>query len=122
MRYTEARLTKLAEEMLADIDQDTVFRRDNFDATLQEPVMIPTKFPNHLCNGTMGIAVGMATNMAPHNLNEVMDAALLLLQKEGKKMMGTVINEMGLEEEKELTYEVSIDEIMEIIKGPDFPT
>ncbi|GHV24710.1 hypothetical protein FACS1894176_01620 [Bacteroidia bacterium] len=122
MRYTEARMTKLAEEMLADIEQDTVARRDNFDATLQEPIMLPTKFPNHLCNGTMGIAVGMATNMAPHNLNEVLDASLLLLQKEGKKMMGIEINEMGLEEEKEVSYEVSIDEIMEIIKGPDFPT
>jgi DNA gyrase subunit A len=122
MRYTEARLTKLAEEMLADIDQDTVARRDNFDATVQEPVMLPTKFPNHLCNGTMGIAVGMATNMAPHNLNEVLDASLLLLQKEGKIIKGTVINELGLEEEKEFPYEVSIDEIMDIIKGPDFPT
>lgn len=122
MRYTEARMTKLAEEMLADIEQDTVARRDNFDATVQEPVMLPTKFPNHLCNGTMGIAVGMATNMAPHNLNEVLDASLLLLQKEGKKMMGTVINELWMEEEKEVAYEVSIDEIMDIIKGPDFPT
>ena len=110
MRYTEARLTKIAEEMLADIEQDTIDRRDNFDASLKEPIMLPTKFPNHLCNGTMGIAVGMATNMAPHNLNEVLDASLLLLQKEGKKdKAGNPI-------------EVSIDEIMEIIKGPDFPT
>jgi DNA gyrase subunit A len=94
MRYTEARLTKLAEEMLKDIEQDTVLRRDNFDGSLQEPVMLPTKFPNHLCNGTMGIAVGMATNMAPHNLTEVIDASLLLLQKEGKLMKGTVVNEL----------------------------
>jgi DNA gyrase subunit A len=122
MRYTEARLTKLAEEMLKDIEQDTVNWRDTFDASRKEPIMLPTKFPNHLCNGTMGIAVGMATNMAPHNLTEVLDASLLLLQKEGKKMMGTVVNEMGLEEEKEVSYEVSIDEIMEIIQGPDFPT
>jgi len=86
MRYTEARLTKLAEEMLADIEQDTVDRRPNFDGSLQEPIMLPTKFPNHLCNGTMGIAVGMATNMAPHNLNEVLDACLLLLEKEGKEI------------------------------------
>ena len=84
MRYTEARLTKIAEEMLTDIDQDTVDWRDNFDGSLQEPIMLPTKFPNHLCNGTMGIAVGMATNMAPHNLNEVLDASLLLLENEGK--------------------------------------
>ncbi len=86
MRYTEAKLTKIAEEMLADIEQDTVDWRDNFDASLQEPIMLPTKFPNHLCNGTMGIAVGMATNMAPHNLTEVIDASLLLIEKEGKKV------------------------------------
>ena len=82
MRYTEARLTKLAEEMMDDIEQDTVDWRLNFDGTLKEPAMLPTKFPNQLCNGTMGIAVGMATNMAPHNLNEVLDACHLLLQKE----------------------------------------
>lgn len=109
MRYTEARLTKLAEEMVADIEQDTVDWKDNFDGSLQEPGVLPTKFPNHLCNGTMGIAVGMATNMAPHNLNEVIDASLLLIEKEGKE----------IEWEK---YIVSIDEIMEIIKWPDFPT
>jgi DNA gyrase subunit A len=93
MRYTEARLTKLAEEMMDDIEQDTVDWRLNFDGTLREPVMLPTKFPNQLCNGTMGIAVGMATNMAPHNLNEVLDACHLLLEKEGKKMMAKVIDE-----------------------------
>ncbi|EKD24870.1 MAG: hypothetical protein ACD_80C00145G0004 [uncultured bacterium (gcode 4)] len=110
MRYTEARLTKIAEEMLTDLEQDTVDRRDNFDGSLQEPIMLPTKFPNHLCNGTMGIAVGMATNMAPHNLNEVLEASLLLLEKEGKK------------DKKWEPIVVSIDDIMEIIKGPDFPT
>ncbi|MCX6824057.1 MAG: DNA topoisomerase 4 subunit A [candidate division SR1 bacterium] len=110
MRYTEARLTKIAEEMLNDIEQDTVDRRDNFDGSLQEPIMLPTKFPNHLCNGTMGIAVGMATNMAPHNLTEVLDASLLLLEKEGMK------------DKKGETIVVSIDQIMEIIQGPDFPT
>ncbi|MFA7717464.1 MAG: DNA gyrase subunit A, partial [Candidatus Absconditabacterales bacterium] len=137
MRYTEARLTKIAEEMLADIDQDTIDRRDNFDGSLKEPIMMPTKFPNHLCNGTMGIAVGMATNMAPHNLNEVLDASLLLLEKEGKplkksgkveKLKGGKIADVTQEglpldiPEAKTTYEVSIDEIMEIIKGPDFPT
>lgn len=110
MRYTEARLTKIAEEMLTDIEQDTIDRRDNFDGSLQEPIMLPTKFPNHLCNGTMGIAVGMATNMAPHNLNEVLDASLLLLEKEGKT------------DKKWEPIIISIDQIMEIIKGPDFPT
>lgn len=118
MRYTEARLTKIAEEMLADLEQDTVDWRDNFDGSLKEPVMLATKFPNHLCNGTMGIAVGMATNMAPHNLNEVLDASLLLLQKEGKEEI--VIDENGAEIKRPIS--VSVEEIMEIIKGPDFPT
>jgi len=135
MRYTEARLTKIAEEMLNDIEQDTVDWRDNFDGSLQEPIMLPTKFPNHLCNGTMGIAVGMATNMAPHNINEVLDASLLLLEKEGKPL--TEEQKAQAEQNKLIddttaveidttpistTYSVSIDEIMEIIKGPDFPT
>lgn len=122
MRYTEARLTKLAEEMMEDIEQDTIDWRLNFDGTLKEPVMLPTKFPNQLCNGTMWIAVWMATNMAPHNLNEVLDACHLLLTKEWKKMMATVINENWIEEEKEVEYSVTVDEIMDIIKGPDFPT
>ena len=119
MRYTEARLTKIAEEMLADLEQDTVDWRDNFDGSLKEPIMLATKFPNHLCNGTMGIAVGMATNMAPHNLNEVLDASLLLLQKEGKSDV-IAYDESGAEIRK--PYSVSIEEIMQIIKGPDFPT
>ena len=118
MRYTEARLTKIAEEMLADLDQDTIDWRDNFDGSLKEPIMLPTKFPNHLCNGTMGIAVGMATNMAPHNLTEVLDASLLLLKKEGKEE--TVVDENWAEVKQK--YCVSIEEIMDIIKGPDFPT
>lgn len=80
MRYTEARLTKIAEEMLEDILQDTVNRRDNYDSSRQEPSVLPTKFPNHLCNGTLGIAVGMATNMPPHNLTEIIDASLLLIE------------------------------------------
>ena len=110
MRYTEARLTKIAEEMLSDIEQNTVDWRDNFDGSLQEPVMLPTKFPNHLCNGTMGIAVGMATNMPPHNLIEVLDACQLLLDQEGKTLEdGTIVK-------------ITVDDIMEIIKGPDFPT
>lgn len=94
MRYTESRLTKLGEEMLDDIDLDTVDRKPNYDNSLQEPIVVPTKFPNHLCNGTMGIAVGMATNMAPHNLTEVLDACMMLIANP----------------------EASIDDIMEIIK------
>ncbi len=100
MRYTEARLTKIAGEMLEDIEQDTVDRRDNYDSSRQEPIMLPTKFPNHLCNGTMGIAVGMATNMPPHNLAEVIDACLLLIKDP----------------------EATIEDIMEYIKWPDLPT
>ena len=99
-RYTEARLTPIAEEMLQDIDLDTVDWQDNYDGSTQEPKFLPTKFPNHLANGTMGIAVGMATNMAPHNLGEVIDALKLLL----------------------VNPDASIDEIMQIIEGPDFPT
>ena len=100
MRYTEAKLTKIAEEMLFDIKQSTVDRRENYDQSRQEPITLPTKFPYTLCNGTMGIAVGMATNMPPHNLCEVIDACLLLIDKP----------------------EAEISEIMEHIKGPDFPT
>lgn len=120
MRYTEARLTKLAEEMTADIDQDTIDWRDNFDGTLKEPIVLPTKFPNHLCNGTMWIAVWMATNMAPHNLCEVIDACLLLIEKEGKEYSIDLPWENW--ETQKQKYSVSIDEIMEIIKWPDFPT
>lgn len=79
MRYTEARLTKIAEEMLEDIMQDTVDWRDNYDSSRREPSVLPTRFPNHLCNGTLGIAVGMATNMPPHNLAEIIDASLMLI-------------------------------------------
>jgi DNA gyrase subunit A len=100
MRYTESRLTKIGEEMLEDIDLDTVDWRPNYDNSLMEPIVVPTKFPNHLCNGTMGIAVGMATNMAPHNLTEVLDACMMLIANP----------------------EATIDDIMEIIKWPDFPT
>ena len=100
MRYTEARLTKIAEEMLADIDKDTVDWTDNYDNSRKEPLFLPTKFPALLCNWTMGIAVWMATNMPPHNLTEVCDALIKLV------------------ENPETTHE----EIMEIIKGPDFPT
>ncbi len=149
MRYTEAKLTKISEEMVADIEQDTVDWRNNFDGSLQEPVTLPTKFPNHLCNGTMGIAVGMATNMAPHNLTEIIDACLLLINREGKEVeiqetketvtniewteneewipqtetkIELLKNEDGTPKMTTTQYSVSIDEIMEIIKWPDFPT
>ncbi len=79
MRYTEARLEKIAEEMLADINKDTIDFQLNFDDSLQEPTVLPAKFPNLLVNGASGIAVGMATNMAPHNLTEVIDATMALM-------------------------------------------
>lgn len=100
MRYTEVRLAKIAGEMLRDLDKDTVDWRPNFDETLREPVVLPTVFPNLLCNGGAGIAVGMATNMPPHNLNEVVDA-----------IVATIDNP-----------EIELEELMQHISGPDFPT
>jgi DNA gyrase subunit A len=100
MRYTEIRLAKIAHEMLADIDKETVDFGPNYDGSEKEPLVLPTRLPNLLVNGSAGIAVGMATNIPPHNLNEVVDACLHLL-KNG---------------------EASIDELMEIIPAPDFPT
>lgn len=99
-RYTECRLKPLAEEMLADIDKDTVDMRPNFDETLLEPVVLPARVPNLLVNGSTGIAVGMATNIPPHNLSEVVDALIHLIEKP----------------------EASIDDLCRYIKGPDFPT
>ncbi|MDO4166850.1 MAG: DNA gyrase subunit A [Eubacteriales bacterium] len=104
MRYTEARLSKISVEMLADINKDTVDFIPNFDETEKEPTVLPARYPNLLVNGTSGIAVGMATNIPPHNLTEVINAVIRL------------IDDIG--EEKETT----IEDIMKIIKGPDFPT
>lgn len=123
-RYTEVKMTKLTEYMLENIKEDTVDWRPNYDNSTTEPITLPTRFPNHLCNGTMGIAVGMATNMAPHNLTEVIDATLLLISK-SKKQPDLFDEEEDENEDKLVRNEfedVSIDEIMEIIKGPDFPT
>jgi len=99
-RYTEARLTKLAEELLADIDKETVDFTPNFDDTTVEPSVLPTRVPNLLINGSAGIAVGMATNIPPHNLSEVVDALVMLIDNS----------------------EATIPELMTAIKGPDFPT
>lgn len=82
MRYTEAKMSKIAEQMLADIDKDTVTWRDNYDATKKEPTVLPTRIPNLLMNGVMGIAVGMATNIPPHNLSELIAGIKHLLQSE----------------------------------------
>lgn len=100
MRYTEARMTPIAEELLADIEKDTVSFMDNYDGTTKEPTVLPARLPNLLLNGTMGIAVGMATNIPPHNLNEVADAIVALIENP----------------------EISTEELLEYIKGPDFPT
>ena len=105
MRYTEARLSKISMEMLADINKDTVDFVPNFDETEKEPVVMPSRYPNLLVNGTGGIAVGMATNIPPHNLREVINAVV--------KIIDNYITE---------DRETDIEEIMEIIKGPDFPT
>ena len=100
MRYTEARMSKIAKLMLEDIDKDTVEWRDNFDGTLKEPSVLPAKLPNLLINGSSGIAVGMATNMPPHNISEVIDGIIAVIDNP----------------------EISITELMNIIQGPDFPT
>ena len=100
MRYTEAKLKKIAEETLADIDKGTVDFQPNFDDSLQEPIVLPTRIPNLLVNGASGIAVGMATNMAPHNLSEVIDATIAYIDNN----------------------DLTTDEILQYIKGPDFPT
>jgi len=105
MRYTEARLSKISMEMLADINKDTVDFQPNFDETEREPVVLPSRYPNLLVNGTSGIAVGMATNIPPHNLKEVVEAVVKIIDN-------------TIEEQRETT----IEEILEIVKGPDFPT
>ena len=105
MRYTEARLSKISMEMLADIGKDTVDFVPNFDETEKEPTVLPARFPNLLVNGTNGIAVGMATNIPPHNLREVIAAVVKIIDNR-------------IEEQRE----TGLDEIMEIVKGPDFPT
>ena len=110
MRYTEARLAKISMSMLEDIEKNTVDFKPNFDESLQEPEVLPSHFPNLLVNGSSGIAVGMATNIPPHNLAEVIDAVVLMLD-----------NSSGNNEEEE-ERDTSIDDIIKIIKGPDFPT
>ncbi len=100
MRYTEARLSKIAVEMLRDLDKDIVDMQDNYDGEEKEPVVLPSRFPNVLINGSSGIAVGMATNIAPHNLGETIDACIAVMEQP----------------------DISVTELMNCIKGPDFPT
>ncbi|MBI5301911.1 MAG: DNA gyrase subunit A [Chloroflexi bacterium] len=104
MRYTEARLTEIAEELLLDIDRNTVDFSDNFDGTMREPRVLPAKVPNLLLNGTAGIAVGMATNIPPHNLNELVDAINYLIANWEK------------------IEDIEMDDLMKFVQGPDFPT
>lgn len=114
MRYTEAKLAAIAGEMLRDIDKETVDFLPNFDATLQEPVYLPSLLPNLLLAGAEGIAVGMATKIPPHNITEVIDAAIYLIgkTKPAKKEGGAV----------DLVSDVTVDDLIEYVKGPDFPT
>ena len=105
MRYTEARLSKISMEMLADISKNTVDFVPNFDETEKEPTVLPSRYPNLLCNGTSGIAVGMATNIPPHNLREVVNAVV--------KIIDNRVND---------GRETTLEEILEVVKGPDFPT
>ncbi len=100
MRYTEARFSKIAEEMLVDIEKNTVNFVPNFDSSLQEPSILPARLPNLLVNGSSGIAVGMTTNIPPHNLGEICDAIVCLIDKP----------------------EATAEELLELVKGPDFPT
>ncbi len=104
MRYTEARLSRIAEEMLVDIDKNTVDFVDNFDGSLQEPTVLPARIPNLLVNGASGIAVGMATNIPPHNLSEVIQALVYLI------------------DHYDALDDVGVDDLMQFVKGPDFPT
>ena len=105
MRYTEARLSKISMEMLADINKNTIDFAPNFDGTEKEPTVLPSRYPNLLVNGTSGIAVGMATNIPPHNLREIINAVVKIIDNQ-------------IEEQRETT----IDELLSIVKGPDFPT
>src|SRR5512139_3921883 len=100
MRYTEVRMSQLAHELLVDLDKETVDMGMNYDESLQEPLVLPAKFPNLLVNGSSGIAVGMATNIPPHNLGEVIDAVTVLIDNP----------------------EATTDDIMKVLPGPDFPT
>lgn len=100
MRYTEARMRKISEDMLADIDKETVDHQLNFDDSLKEPTVLPTRIPNLLVNGASGIAVGMATNMPPHNLAEVVDGTIAYIENN----------------------DIEIDELIKYVKAPDFPT
>ncbi len=121
MRYTEVKLSKIADELMDDIDRETVDWTDNFDATLKEPLYVPAKLPNLLLMGAEGIAVGMATKIPPHNLNELVGAICLMIDK-AKKTVTPKEEKLLKPTDVPLAYDVTIDELLEHIKGPDFPT
>lgn len=138
MRYTEAKLTKIAEEMMQDIEKETIHFVDNFDGTLQEPHYLPAKLPNLLLMGAEGIAVGMATKIPPHNLNEVIDAVIHMIDKAklakteeykpaenpatpGEPLLEAA-DDIERKTDKSLVFDATVDELTEYIKGPDFPT
>lgn len=123
MRYTEAKLAKISDEMLADIDKETVSWIDNFDSTLKEPTFLPAKLPNLLLMGAEGIAVGMATKIPPHNLGEIVDALCYMIEK------ATIINgdsktkeKQKMAKDQQLVFNTELEKLMEFVKGPDFPT
>ncbi len=136
MRYTEARLARPAEELLADIDKDTVDWLDNFDSTLKEPSVLPSQLPNLLLNGASGIAVGMATNIPPHNLGELADAARFMIDRWEaiieEQRAAAVAAKRPFDRDDELAVvnelfhtaedNVTIEDLMQFVKGPDFPT
>jgi DNA gyrase subunit A len=136
MRYTEARLAAIADELLIDIDKDTIDWTDNFDATLKEPAVLPARLPNLLLNGSSGIAVGMATNIPPHNLREVCDAINHLIDRweaiieqrraEAAQAQTPFTREDELQAIAELAHSsedgVAVEDLMQFVKGPDFPT
>ena len=115
MRYTEARMAAISNEMLLDLDKETVDYVDNFDGTLKEPVFLPSLLPNLLLMGSEGIAVGMATKIPPHNLSEIIDAVVFMISK-------TKFTQVKENNVPEINSEVGIDELLQFIKGPDFPT
>lgn len=123
MRYTEAKLTKIAEEMMVDIEKDTVAWTDNFDGTLKEPHYVPAKLPNLLLMGAEGIAVGMATKIPPHNLTEVIHAVIAAIDTASYTTeTGTDGKELSERTEAGLTFPIETETLIEHIKGPDFPT
>lgn len=129
MRYTEAKLAKISDEMLTDIEKETVDFIDNFDGSLKEPVFLPAKLPNLLLMGAEGIAVGMATKIPPHNLTELVDAIIYIIDKAKLNIKplenNKDVNSQNLLTEEQLdnlSFNVTVEELTEIIKGPDFPT